>query len=369
MICNHISVRNFRNIEAADVTFCEGVNILHGKNAQGKTNLLEAIHLVSVGRSFRGAKEAEMIGFDADIATVSVDFTDSMRRQNLTLRLQRGKKRQIEQNHVKLTRMSEMIGQYRTVLFCPEHLSIVKEGPALRRNFLDVAISQLRPMYLHALQRYNQILRERNQLIKNAAEDRRTFDSTAEFWSLQLAREAAVVATLRVWYLRRARGFVKTAFSEMTGGAETPELCYIGAGFRDYGEEIYDDREAVEKRYIELLTAHYDREIAAGMTLWGIHRDDMELTINDRAARLFASQGQQRSLSLALKLAEGEICREEMGDHPVFLLDDVFSELDSTRRAYLCERIAGRQIIITSCEPDLISDATRIEVSDGRFVQ
>lgn len=369
MICNHISVRQFRNIEQADVSFSDGVNILHGKNAQGKTNLLEAIHLVSVGRSFRGAKEAEMIGFDADCATVSVDFTDSVRRQNLTLRLFRGKKRQIEQNKVKLTKMSEMIGQYRTVLFCPEHLSIVKEGPALRRNFLDVAISQLRPVYLHSLQRYSQILRERNQLIKNAVEDRRTFDSTIEFWSLQLAREASTIAALRVWYLKKAREFVSQSFSEMTGGSELPDLRYIGAGFKEQPPEIYADREAVEQRYIELLTTHYDREIAAGMTLWGTHRDDMELTINGHAARLFASQGQQRSLALALKLAEGEICREETGDHPVFLLDDVFSELDATRRGYLCEKISGKQIIITSCEPNLIVGAKKIEVSEGKFTE
>ena len=369
MICNRISVRNFRNIREADVTFCDGVNILHGKNAQGKTNLLEAIHLVSVGRSFRGAKDAEMIGFDADHAAVSVDFTDEVRRQNLTLHLFRGKKRQIEQNKVKLTKMSEMIGQYRTVLFCPEHLSIVKEGPALRRNFLDVALSQLRPMYLHSLQRYNQILRERNQLIKNAAEDRRTFDSTAEFWSLQLAKEAAVIASLRVEYICLAKEFVKQSFSEMTGGAEVPDISYIGAGFRELPADTYFDREAVEKRYIELLTAHHEREIAAGMTLWGIHRDDMELTINGHAARLFASQGQQRSLSLSLKLAEGEICREKTGEHPVFLLDDVFSELDATRRGYLCDKISGKQIIITSCEPDLISGAKQIEVSGGVFTE
>ena len=369
MKVNKISVSGFRNIESAEVEFCDGVNLLLGDNAQGKTNLLEAIHLVSVGRSFRGAKEAEMIGFDADAATVSVDFTDAYRRQNLTLRLFRGKKRQIEQNKVKLTKMSEMIGQYRTVLFCPEHLSIVKEGPALRRNFLDVALSQLRPMYLHSLQRYNQILRERNQLIKNAVEDRRTFDSTIEFWSLQLAKEASVIASLRVWYLDCARDFVKNSFAEMTGGAELPDLRYIGAGFREQPAEIYLDREAVEQRYIELLTTHYDREIAAGMTLWGIHRDDMELTINGHAARLFASQGQQRSLSLSLKLAEGEICREETGEHPVFLLDDVFSELDATRRAYLCEKISGKQIIITSCEPNLISDAKKIEVSGGQFTE
>lgn len=367
MICNRITVRDFRNIKYADVTFSSGVNILHGRNAQGKTNLLEAIHLVSVGRSFRGAKEAEMIAFDAEAASVSVDFTDAVRQQNLTLRLIRGKKRQIEQNKVKLAKMSEMIGQYRTVLFCPEHLSIVKEGPALRRNFLDVAISQLRPIYLHSLQRYHQILKERNQLIKNAVEDRRTFDSTAEFWSLQMAHEAAVIACLRVEYLERARELVKLSFGEMTGGAELPDLRYVGAGFKELPPDIYTDRAAVEQRYIDLLTSHHEREIAAGMTLWGIHRDDIDMTINGHAARLFASQGQQRSLSLALKLSEGEICRAETGEHPVFLLDDVFSELDAVRRGYLCEKISGKQIIITSCEPDLIVDAKKIEVSGGEF--
>lgn len=369
MTCDRITVRDFRNIQYADVSFCDGVNILHGRNAQGKTNLLEAIHLVSVGRSFRGAKEAEMIAFGADGATVSVDFTDSQRRQNLTLRLFRGRKRQIEQNKVKLERMSEMIGQYRTVLFCPEHLSIVKEGPAMRRGFLDVAISQLRPVYLHALQRYQQILKERNMLIKNAVEDRRTFDSTIEFWSVQLAHEAATVATLRVWYLEQAREFVAAAFGEMTGGAELPDLQYVGAGFREQPPEIYHDREAVEQRYLELLTTHYDREVAAGMTLWGTHRDDMEMTINAHPARLFASQGQQRSLALSLKLAEGEICRRETGEYPVFLLDDVFSELDATRRGYLCEKISGKQIIITSCEPDLMSGAKKIEVRGGEFTE
>jgi DNA replication and repair protein RecF len=245
----------------------------------------------------------------------------------------------------------------------------VKEGPALRRNFLDVALSQLRPLYLHSLQRYTRILKERNQLIKNAIEDRATFDSTAEFWSLQLAKEAAVIASLRAEYILRAKEYVRESFAEMTGGAELPDIGYVGAGFREFPADIYMDREAVEKRYTELLTSHYDREIAAGMTLWGIHRDDMELSINGHAARLFASQGQQRSLALSLKLAEGEICRERTGEHPVFLLDDVFSELDGTRRAYLCEKISGKQIIITSCEPNLISDAKQIEVNGGCFTE
>ena len=164
MLCNAIALENFRNIARAEVAFDEGVNVLCGENAQGKTNLLEAIAYAALGRSFRAMRDEEMIRFGADMAEVSVDFTDSVRRQNITVRLGRGKRRRIEQNRVKVERVSDIVGQLRTVLFCPEHLSLIKDGPAERRNFLDVALSQLYPMYLRSLQRYNQILKQRNQM-------------------------------------------------------------------------------------------------------------------------------------------------------------------------------------------------------------
>lgn len=366
MICKGIRVENFRNIASADVTFDEGVNILYGQNAQGKTNLLEAVSLVSVGRSFRGAKDAEMIRFGESMATVSVDYRrhGKEREENITIRMFDGHKRVTEQNKVKISRMSEMIGQYRTVLFCPEHLSLVKEGPALRRNFLDVAISQIRPVYLRALQRYGQILKERNRLIKDAQNDRRTFNETIDFWSAQLAAEAAVIAGFRQEYIGRLEKKADVYFKEMTTGRENPTFLYVQSGFD--GEKVCD---IAERRdiYYRLLSEHHDREISAGFTLYGIHRDDMEMLINEKSARIFASQGQQRSLSLALKLSEGEICREESGEYPVFLFDDVFSELDSERRAYLCEKIDGKQMIMTSCEPNLVRGACKIRVENGTF--
>ncbi len=365
MECNCIRITDFRNIQNADITFDHGVNILVGENAQGKTNLLEAISFSSLGKSFRTSHDEEMIRFGADVATVSMDFTDSQRAQNITIRLMNGKRKHIEQNHVKISRVSDIVGAFRTVLFTPEHLSLIKEGPGERRNYLDIALSQLYPVYLKSLQRYNQILKQRNQLIRAAETDRRTFDSTVEFWSVQLAHEAAVIAKYRYRYLTRAAAHIDRCFHEMMEGSEVPRALYVGSSKQEI--DSYDDLETTEKVYCELLMSHHDREIGAGSTLWGIHKDDIEILLNDKPARQFASQGQQRSLALAMKLAEGEVCASVCGEKPVFLFDDVFSELDKTRRAYLSGKIRDRQVIITTCEPSGSIGGKMIHVEKGCF--
>ena len=368
MICNGISVGNFRNIANADVAFESGVNILHGNNAQGKTSLLEAIYLVSLGRSFRSTHEADLIKFGEDYARVSLDFTDSLRSQNITLFLSRDKRRHVEQNRVKVTKMSDIIGQFRAVMFCPEHLSLVKDGPAERRAYLDVAISQLRPVYLKSLQRYSQILKQRNQLIKSAFYDRKAFDDTVEFWSSQLAHEAAVISKFRLWYSKLADEHVKRFFLRMTGESEIPELTYLGSSKQD--PESYADVDFTEKKYFELLMSSLDREIAQGVTLWGIHKDDLDIMLNGRSARTYGSQGQQRSLSITMKLAEGEICRTDCGEFPVFLLDDVLSELDGRRRAFLQSEMQERQVIMTTCEDiEHTKGINVIEVKNGEFTK
>jgi len=365
MECHAIKVKNFRNIEEAEIQFDRGENILIGNNAQGKTNLLEAISFTAIGKSFRTSHEEEMIRFGADMAEISLDFSDSVRRQNITVRMMKGRRRRIEHNHVKIDRLSDVVGAFRTVLFCPEHLSLIKEGPGERRNYLDIALSQLYPVYLKSLQRYNQILKQRNQLIRNAEEDRKTFSDTIEFWSVQLAHEAAVISKYRTEYLARAERHVCACFEEMTGEREKPSVRYSGSSH--LAPEEYLDTKKAEESYLKLLTSHYDREIGAGSTLWGIHKDDIEIDVNERPARAFASQGQQRSLALAMKLAEGEVCAEITGERPVFLFDDVFSELDSTRRVYLSSKIRDRQVIITTCEPSGITGGKMIRVENGRY--
>ncbi|MBQ7335313.1 MAG: DNA replication/repair protein RecF [Clostridia bacterium] len=365
MECHQIRITDFRNIERACIQFDPGVNILCGENAQGKTNLLEAVSFASIGKSFRTVHDEDLIRFGTDFAEVSLDFSDSVRRQNLTVRMMKGKRKHIEHNKVKIGRVSDIVGAFRTVLFCPEHLSLIKEGPGERRNYLDIAISQLYPVYLKSLQKYNQILKQRNQLIRAAEEDRRTFDSTVEFWSQQLAHEAAVISRYRYRYLCDAAVHMERCFAEMTGENEKPTAIYVGSSKQD--PESYENSEETEKNYFRLLMSHHDREIGAGSTLWGIHKDDIEILLNEKPARAFASQGQQRSLALAMKLAEGEVCAAVCGEKPVFLFDDVFSELDASRRAYLSGKMKDRQVIITTCEPSGIAGGKLITVKNGTF--
>ena len=368
MYCKKISVRNFRNIPEAEVTFSEGVNILLGENAQGKTNLLEAIFYPSVGRSFRGAHTPEMIRFGESFAEIDLNFRDTKRDQEIKVRIFRDKQRQIEKNGMKMEKLSDIVGSFRAVLFCPEHLSMIKDGPSQRRSYMDMAISRMAPMYIHSLQKYNYLLHQRNALIKSAYSDRGTFDATIELWSEQLAHEAAFISEMRLKFIRRVSGYVAECFSEMTGERERPTVVFDGSSGQP--EQEYLDREKTKEKYYALLTSSYDREISAGATLWGIHKDDLDIRLNGKSARIYGSQGQQRSLALALKLAEGEICREEFGDYPVFLFDDVLSELDGTRREYLLHKIKDKQVILTSCEPSLLSelsDVRRIMVSDGGY--
>ena len=368
MFCKKIEVRNFRNIEEASVEFCEGVNILAGENAQGKTNLLEAIFYASVGRSFRAAHNAQLISFGADSADISLDFKDSKREQNIHMRIFPEKQRLVEKNGVRIERLSDIMGSFRAVLFCPEHLSLIKDGPSERRAYLDMAISRMYPMYIHSLQKYNYALKQRNALLKTALSDRAAFEETVDLWSEQLASEAAIISDMRIQFIRRAEAHISKFFCEMTGECEIPTVKYHGSSSQP--EEEYTDREKTKERYMSLLCTSHEREIYAGATLYGIHKDDIDILLNGKSARMYASQGQQRSLALSMKLAEGEICKEEFGDYPVFLFDDVLSELDGTRRDYLINRMKDKQVIITTCEPDMIksdTDAKKIYVSGGKY--
>ena len=368
MYCKTIKAENFRNIEECKVDFSDGVNILVGENAQGKTNLLEAVFYSSVGRSFRASHTSEMIRFGQSFADIELAYRDSKRDQKLHIKIFRDKQKLVEKNGVKMDRLSDIVGSFRAVLFCPEHLSLIKDGPAERRGYLDMAISRMYPMYIHSLQKYNYVLKQRNALIKNAFNDRRTFDATVELWSNQLATEAAVISDMRLKFIRRASGHISDCFFEMTGEKEKPTLVYDGSSGQN--EDEYFDREAVKKKYFELLMSSHEREIATGSTLWGIHKDDLDIRLNGKSARIYASQGQQRSLALAMKLAEGEICKEEFGDYPVFLFDDVLSELDASRREYLINKIHEKQVIMTTCESDGISrfkDAKIVRVEGGKY--
>ncbi len=365
MYCHEIQLENFRNIKNATVRFREGVNLLVGDNAQGKTNMLEAVYFATIGKSFRGASSDELISFGEESSNIVMQYHDSVRMSTLSVKISSDRQKIIEQNGVKIRRLSEMVGQLRAVLFVPEHLSLIKEGPSERRNWLDVALCQLYPRYLTALSRFNKLLKNRNRLLKDSENDFGSFAVTVDFWSEQMSREASIVTAYRQEYIKRASEHVSRFFSDMTGNKETVELIYSPSV--KLPVEECGDTDKVYEEYVKLLTSNYQREMAAGTSLWGIHKDDIDIKINGRAAREFASQGQQRSISLAMKLAEGEICREITGDDPIFLFDDVLSELDINRRTYLLSELNGVQVIMTGCDRSFTGDAHVISVENGNY--
>ena len=339
MICKSVSFRDFRNIESAKIELSDRVTVLNGQNGQGKTNILEGIYFCSGGRSFRTVHENELVRFEKDLAQIDMTFTEGKRDSVISFKLlPKTNKRFCKINDVPITRLSEIVGRFRTVLFCPEHLSIVKDGPAVRRRFLDLALSQNDSEYLRSLQKYNSLLAQRNALIK-MARDRKNdsifYDGEGP-WSIQLASEAEIISAKRAKYTDKLSEHVGIILSDMTGGRERSNLVY--------------QTPKSKEEYLTLLSENRERELKMGCTLYGTHKDDIAVFLNGKEARSFASQGQQRSVALAMKIAEGEICKELSGSYPVFLFDDILSELDEGRRSYLISGMTDRQVIITSCD-------------------
>lgn len=348
MIATKISFENYRNIEKADIALSEGLNVLYGDNAQGKTNALEGIYLFAQGRSFRTHKEREYIGPAQDSAYLALTFTGAAGPQQAEMRFFKNGKKSVRKNGVPERKMSEFLGAFRAVMFCPEHLNIVKAGPAERRRFLNEALSQLSSGYISALQRYNGVLAQRNRLLSRFYEDQKTVRQTIGLWNEQLAAEAAVISARRAEYVERLAGHVKGFFDEMTSGAEAPGLLYHG--------------EKDKAAFVRQLEESFETDCRLGTTSRGVHKDDIVMTINGKDARAFASQGQQRSFALALKLSEAEISRGKTQEYPVMLLDDILSELDEKRKNFVLSGIRDRQVIMTTCD----GKAAGLTDQDGR---
>ena len=375
---------NWRNITSARVEFSPGINVLWGMNAQGKSNILEGIYFFARGRSFRGAREKELVRFGSEFARASLSFRRDGYENDTALEavLPLSGRKRLTRNGAPLSSAAEMVGNFRAVLFTPSNLSVVSGGPGERRAFLDIALSQISGDYLLWLRRWTKLLAERNALIRRAGEGESV---SAEEWAVYaegLAECGAWIACYRADYVSLLAGAVGRYFAGMTGGAEIPGLEYRSHGLEETSENL--PKPLTDPRSLTSappdpgplkarLTAYRDREIAAGSTLWGIHKDDVLLSLNGREARTYASQGQQRSLVLSMKLGEAEIAKTVGGEYPVILLDDVFSELDENRRRFILDALARedaapRQIIVTSCEPDIIPGA-RAEHVNFRHVE
>ena len=366
MIIKKAEFTSFRNIESESISFSPGVNVIYGENAQGKTNILEGIYIFARGKSFRAIKDKELISFGKNIAYSRLEFESEGKITTLGVEICSNKPKHFYRNNIKMQRTSDIIGEFRSVLFCPLHLGIISDSPSVRRSFLDVAISQLRPVYIRMLSKYNNYIMNRNAILKKEEAYEGKLDDLIDVYSEQLSELSADISVIRKEYIEKLDKWVRIFFEEMTNGRELPTIRYDA----DHSLKNDAEREEIKQKYLTLYHENKERELKYGATLYGIHKDDMKIEINGRDARLFASQGQQRSLALAMKMAEGEISKEATGEYPVFLLDDVLSELDEKRRKYILSSIDKRQVIITTCEPTMFNIESEgfIRIKEGKRV-
>lgn len=340
MILRSFTAENYRNIERAELHFERGVNLLFGQNAQGKTNVLEGIYTFARGKSFRAASDADQVRFGECGFRIGIGFECDGREKSLSYRYYDGQRRR-EKNGAPVS-LHEMMGQFRAVLFFPEHLSLAKGGPSERRLFLNIAISQLDGVYIKALSDYNKNLENRNALLKMALKTGYLDGAELAAFSERLAMAAAVIYSRRIAYIERLSFYARAHARVMSGEREDIVIRYQS--------DVKEGTSDVLGFYKDLFSSSVSREIAAGLTLFGPHRDDMEICLGELSLRSFGSQGQQRTAVLALKMAEGDVSRERTGEFPVFLFDDVLSELDEARRGYILSDMGEKQMIMTACE-------------------
>lgn len=334
MIINRIQLNNFRNYETLDVDFTRGVNLLYGDNAQGKTNILEAVYVSATTKSLRNSKDREMIRLGRDEAHISTYLTKDNCPHKIDMHLKKNKVKGIAIDGIPIKKSSELMGLLHVISFSPDDLSMMKEGPQERRRFLDMELCQMDRVYCSNLAGYNHSLVQRNSLLKQLAESgSKELAETLEVWNRQLVAYGTEVIRRRRSFVSDIMPIVKEKHSLLSEGRE--ELCM--GYLPNCSEESFE-----EKLFLE-----QDRDIYLRCTSVGPHRDDLDFTIDGNSVRLYGSQGQQRTVALALKLAEIEIVKNRLKEEPVLLLDDVLSELDRNRQLQLLSEIKSIQTIVT----------------------
>lgn len=360
MKLSRLTLTDYRNISFLCIVPDETVNVICGENAQGKTNLIEAIWLLTGNPSFRGAKASELLRFGSECAKIEAAFTDRQREQGLSLRL--GAKREIRLNDVPLKSTNELSGTFYAVVFSPAHLSFVKDGPSNRRRFLDIAISQIKSQYKSYLMRYEKLMEQRNALLKNASMYRDLAENIA-VWDEQIAAIGTILTIYRCDYIERVRRAASKIYEGLSGGRENLTVSYASTVFeKPFELKTYD--KAWVSQYRQKLSEQFESDCRQGFTETGPHRDDLVLELDGNSARSFGSQGQQRSCVIALKLAEAQVLKAACGESPVMLLDDVMSELDRTRQQYILNNLDGMQVFVTCCEPSQLSGLRHGKVFD-----
>ncbi|MBQ5333870.1 MAG: DNA replication/repair protein RecF [Oscillospiraceae bacterium] len=356
MVITHVSADGYKNLSGADIYPHEKLNILCGDNAQGKTNFIEAVWLMSGCRSFRGTRDRDFIGFDKDKAEISLEFTDSFRPQKIGFEVKKSslKDKIITLNGVKLPLLSKLFGSLKCVVFTPEDLALAKGSPENRRSFIDLSASQLKKSFVYALNKYDGLLSQRNALIKEINFGRAD-RSMLDVWDVQLAKTGAYISVIRDTYCNNLNSYTESLYNKITDGNENLKLYYQSTVYRRLEGRTDHDGELADI-YLQKLRNGIEDDIRAGYTLCGVHRDDVCTAINGLSVREFGSQGQQRSVALAMKIAQAKIIRDQTGEAPVMLLDDVLSELDMGRQRFILENIDGMQVFITCCDTRVIGE-------------
>lgn len=348
MEVSSLDVSRFRNLGDFWLEAGPGPNIIYGDNAQGKTNLLEAIWLFSGSRSFRGSRDRDFLQKEGEeIAALSLGFKAEGREQEAVLRFGNGgERRHVELNGVKKDSPMAFSGIFCAVLFSPDHMSLVKGGPEGRRQMIDTSLSQAYPKYTRAMDNYQKALKQRNTLLKDISHHPSLLDML-ELWDRHIMEYGGYISALRAGYIRQLGEHAAEVYRGISSGKEEFGLTYQPSfGEQFEGFTLSDFQNAVGKA----LAGSREEDIRFGSTSVGPHRDDLLIEVAGLSARSFGSQGQQRSAILALKLAECEILEERYGEPPVVMLDDVMSELDASRRSYLLNQMENKQVFITCCD-------------------
>ncbi len=355
MIINKIYLENFRNYETQEIVLDKNINVFYGNNAQGKTNILEALYICAFGRSFRTYKDAELIKFEKENAKVKVDFEKNEREKNIEILISKKEKKTIKLNGIKVNKNSELLGNMNIVLFSPDDIIILKESPASRRKFLDILISQLRPNYVHLLSEYNKVLEQRNAMLKSKRIE------TIDVWNEQLANFAEKIFKYRDEYISKIQKGIEKITPQLTNEKENLTIKY-------------KTRFTNKDKFLKDLNDNINNDLFRGYTGIGTHRDDFELFVNNMELNLYGSQGQHRTAILALKFAEMEIIKDEVFENPILLLDDITSELDLERLNLIFNKIKDYQVLITCTDANIIrnfdcltNDIKLYKICNGRL--
>ncbi|WP_026568925.1 MULTISPECIES: DNA replication/repair protein RecF [Sediminibacillus] len=354
MHINQLALKNYRNYEQMQLTFDDKINVIIGENAQGKTNLMEAIYVLAFAKSHRTPRDKELVQWEKEYAKIEGNVSKRNRSFPLEIIISsKGKKAKL--NHLEQRRLSDYIGAMNVVMFAPEDLNLVKGSPQVRRRFIDMEIGQIQPTYIYHLVQYQKIVKQRNHLLKGLQRKQQADRTMLQVLTEQLIEHAAFIIEKRFTFLELLRKWADPIHQGISRGIERLEINYQGT------IEVSEDsnREKITSMYQQRFAEVENKEIDRGTTLVGPHRDDLLFLVNGKDVQTYGSQGQQRTTALSLKLAEIELIYNEVGEYPILLLDDVLSELDDYRQSHLLNTIQGKvQTFVSTTSVDGIKHET-----------